>query len=540
MYWVESAPQVRQMIKRLFPGHSMVGKAVLLKRTPDSTENLLWITERWPHEISPALHSVMRQRVEVNKSDRLLAEEIMAGRVESDPPRDWNPLYPMREYQRQGIAVARIKRGLLVGDDVGLGKTAIAIGVMAAESPALVVCQSHLKQQWVDEIRKFCPSLECHIVQRRAEYSLPPHDVTIMGYNMLDTWQDRRQWRTVIYDEIQELRRSESKKWEAASNLAGLTEFRIGLSATPVYNYGGEIFSVMETLAPGAMGTEGQFCEEWGASHANKWRVEDPQALGAWLKDQCVFIRRTRQDVKLELPAVLQLNHIVQHDGSVIERLRGQANELAEKVLKAGFTERGQAARQLDILLRKLTGIAKAPFVADFVAELVEKGEKVLLGGWHRDVYEIWKREFAARGIRHRLYTGSESAAGKQRAKAAFMSTDPADEDLADVLVMSLRSGAGLNGLQTVCSTAVIGELDWSPQVIYQFVGRLNRDGQPDPVTAITLLSECGADPIMAGVLGEKIEQGRGVVDPELDFDGGPTEVPENRVSALARAWLKN
>jgi hypothetical protein len=42
-------------------------------------------------------------------------------------------------------------------------------------------------------------------------------------------------------------------------------------------------------------------------------------------------------------------------------------------------------------LLRQATGIAKAPFVADFVRLLVESGEKVLLYGWHREVYSIWR-----------------------------------------------------------------------------------------------------------------------------------------------------
>src|SRR5579884_3848269 len=50
---------------------------------------------------------------------------------------------------------------------------------------------------------------------------------------------------------------------------------------------------------------------------------------------------------------------------------------------------------------------------------------------------------------------------------------------------MSLRSGAGLDGLQEDCTVGVFGELDWSPEQHRQCIGRLDRDGQtvtPRPV----------------------------------------------------------
>ena len=50
------------------------------------------------------------------------------------------------------------------------------------------------------------------------------------------------------------------------------------------------------------------------------------------------------------------------------------------------------------------------------------------------------------------------------------------------VFVMSLRTGAGLDGLQEKCSTIVHEELDWSPGVHEQCRGRYFRDGrQRDP-----------------------------------------------------------
>jgi hypothetical protein len=137
--------------------------------------------------------------------------------------------------------------------------------------------------------------------------------------------------------------------------------------------------------------------------------------------------------------------------------------------------------------MRQATGIAKAPYVAEFVRMLLESGEKVVLFGWHREVYNIWLERLAC--FRPVLYTGTESAKQKDTAKDAFISGD------SQLLIVSLRSGAGLDGLQSVCSTIVKGELDYSPGVHDQCIGRLYRDGQENSVMVHFLISESGSDP---------------------------------------------
>jgi hypothetical protein len=69
--------------------------------------------------------------------------------------------------------------------------------------------------------------------------------------------------------------------------------------------------------------------------------------------------------------------------------------KLALKVLSGSFTERGQAARELDMWARRVTGVAKARHVAAYVKILLEAKTPIILGGWHRDVYDIWLKELA-------------------------------------------------------------------------------------------------------------------------------------------------
>lgn len=156
-------------------------------------------------------------------------------------------------------------------------------------------------------------------------------------------------------------------------------------SATPIFNYAGEIWNVMQGIAPGALGTKDEFQREWKSD--NKGRVADPVALGAWLRSQYVYLRRTRKEVGRELPPEERINHIVEHDPKIMERMEVLGKQLALKVLNGSFTEKGIAARELDARLRQITGLAKAPFVADFVAGLVANGEQVILAGWHRECF---------------------------------------------------------------------------------------------------------------------------------------------------------
>jgi hypothetical protein len=143
---------------------------------------------------------------------------------------------------------------------------------------------------------------------------------------------------------------------------------------------------------------------------------------------------------------------------------------------------------------------------------LVEaSGEPVVLFGWHRDVYDIWLDALEDLGCV--MYTGTESPTQKAQAQQRFLAGE------AKVFIMSLRSGAGLDGLQHVARRCVFGELDWSPAMHDQCIGRLNREGQrcwPEPVEAIFLTADDGSDPPMMEVLGIKASQAHHIVDAGL------------------------
>lgn len=281
-------------------------------------------------------------------------------------------------------------------------------------------------------------------------------------------------------------------------------------TATPIYNYGDEIFAIVQCLLPGALGSRTEFLEEWCRyQNARAYSIADPKAFGTYARDAGIMLRRTRADVGRELPDLTRSIQTVDSDAAELAKVEGPAAELARIILEKGESARGEkfrASEELSGIVRQATGIAKAPYVAAFVRMLIESGEPVVLFGWHRAVYDLWLEQL--KDLKPALYTGSESESQKAAARERFLSGDT------KLLIMSLRSGAGLDGLQAVCRTVAFGELDWSPGVHEQCIGRIHRDGQGSPVLAYFLVATDGCDPIMVDVLGLKRAQSDGVRDP--------------------------
>lgn len=550
-YWhVTCEPHVLLRLKRLF-GRLAKGQfgVATLRATDEVSRDLLWFTQRFPLVVKDkkALEAAAARHI----ADCEVFERLLTGDVQ---PQQFALAIPPRDYQRVGADLILKARGLLIADDMGVGKTATAICAMSrpATRPVLVVTLTHLPKQWEREINLFCPELRTHVIKKGTPYDvrggkrkpnqmdlITPEfpDVLICNYHKLAGWAQSLApvVNSIVFDEIQELRRSGSLKWEAAQHIALQCAYRVGLSGTPIYNYGGEFWNILTILRPDAIGEREEFLREWclSSSDPDKSSIKDPQAFGHYLRDSGLMIRRTRSDVGRELPAISRIHHHCNADESALAEAEDAASELARIILArdTAWEARGQATRELDWKLRQATGIAKAPYVASFVKMLVESGERVVLYGWHRAVYDLWLDRL--KDLNPVMFTGTESIAKKQKSFDHFC-------DEGKLLIMSLRAGAGLDGLQKVCRTVVFGELDWSPGVHEQAECRVFRDGQSDPVSAYYLVSDSGSDPILSDTLGIKRGQIEGVRDPEAPLVERLNSNAKEGIRKLAESYLKS
>lgn len=529
----EVPPHVCITLKSLFP--KIRKHAVPPFPFDHNTQNcldLLWFMDRYPMQISGKDLAMLKKKKKEHNSLLEQTEKIFDPNY-SPTQAKLNENERARDYQLKARDFHSLVRRCLIGDDIGLGKTLTSILSLLEPGrlPAAVVVQTHLPAQWKEQIERFT-NLKVHVIKNTTPYTLSGADVYIFKYSQLSGWCNYFNdgfFTSVIFDEVQELRRVESNKYMGAKVLAMQASYCMGLSATPVINYGSEVYNILDLIKPNCLGFRDDFLREWTVPRGNHYVVKDPNAFGAYLRDSHLFLRRTRQDVGRELPAINKIIHTVGVDQEAITSSEELARSLAMKVLSADeFVERGQAARQLDMLMRQVTGVSKAKYVAQYVRMLLENNIPVLLAGWHREVYDIWLSEL--KDFNPVLYTGSESTAEKQKSKQAFVSGET------NLMIISLRSGVGLDGLQERCSTVVIGELDWSPQVHAQLIGRVDRDGALSQTTAIFLVSEYGSDPVIVDLLGLKSSQSDGIVNP---FTTPGVQISDDsRIKALAEAFL--
>lgn len=555
-WWqIAADPDVMIRIKRAIPGvKTSRADALLVSDTEANGRELEWLLQRWTFEMSESDRTHLDDQANADRKREQTVAGVMTRGERLPRGGDWlTSAHPLREYQQVAVDLIRATGSTLIVDELGLGKTLVGLALLEDPEarPALAVTLTGwLGQQWLNELKKFYPQLRgTEIKTTKAVEEFPRlwerdgrfgYDLIVMNYAKIKDWRHHLSGtiRTVIFDEAQELRRADSQKYDAATHIAEQASIAVGLSATPVFNYGGEIFSVMNALRSECLGTREEFIREWagysslGETNNGKVRIENPEALRSHLTARGLFLRRTREDVGIELPSIETVEQFVPSDPETLNRLSGNAIELARLILAhdSTNTEKFTAARDLNWQVRRETGMAKAPFVADFVKLLLSSEEKVLLFGWHRDVYSIWMERL--KPFNPVMYTGSETPAAKAESIHRFLKGD------SRVLIMSLRSGAGIDGLQEVCSTIVFGELDWSPGVHRQAIGRLGRPGQTRPVIAYFCNAEEGSDPVMLDTINIKSMEADRLIEPENANATAEPDVSPDRIKRLAASML--
>ncbi len=560
--WVIKAePHVAILLRRTMPRIARRADFIGVADTLETSRQLEWFMSRYPLSFvdngdrEKPLNKVtcegrLAERASKHRDGESLVDKLLRG---VQPAMNFRLAIPARDYQKLGGTLWLSTGGILIAYDLGTGKTATAIcGLTDPRArPALVVTLTHLPGQWESEIRKFAPRLTTHILQGTRPYDITKRcggkfpEVVLCSYSKLDGWAPTLApvIKGLWYDEIQELRNgADTNKGKAAALLSSKATYRGGLSATPIFNMGGEIHSIIEMVRPGSLGTKTEFAKEWctgDEEKPGKLKIKDPKAMGTYLSDSGLMIRKTRQDIGREIPKLTRIPHEIDCDQDALKKIEGKAIELAKIIMSKTAGARGetfQASQELNNLVRQATGVSKAPYVAEYVRMLTDSGERVVVYAWHREVYAILMEQLSDKrkdggDLQPVMYTGSESTKQKQDAKDRFCGGD------SRVMLMSLRSGAGLDGLQHHCRIGAFAELDWSPMVHLQDEGRIARDGQPDPTLFYYLLSTSGSDPIISDILGLKRAQAEGILDPKGAVEHGLDADGQN-VRKLAQAYL--
>ena len=181
----------------------------------------------------------------------------------------------LRDYQKHGVYwlhfLAQNGFGGILADEMGLGKTLQALAfirTLAGQGPSLVVCPSSLIFNWRAEASKWTPELAILTLDgpRRAEdfHKIEKSDLVITSYPLLrrdgDSYQNQ-EFSAVILDEAQHIKNPDSQNAQSASALKA--RHRFVLTGTPVENSVRDIWSLVNFLMPGYLGTRTDFRERY-------------------------------------------------------------------------------------------------------------------------------------------------------------------------------------------------------------------------------------------------------------------------------------
>ncbi|HEU4793169.1 MAG TPA: DEAD/DEAH box helicase, partial [Nitrolancea sp.] len=186
----------------------------------------------------------------------------------------------LRPYQKVGLSwlafLHRYGLGACLADDMGLGKTIQTIALLlhkqngAHRKPALLICPMSVVSNWEHEVARFAPSLRVmvHHGGRRAKEDFATqahqHDLVITSFALLQRDEKQLavvQWGDLIVDEAQNIKNPDTKQARSARKLPA--EHRLALTGTPVENRLSELWSILEFLNPGYLGTKSDFQERF-------------------------------------------------------------------------------------------------------------------------------------------------------------------------------------------------------------------------------------------------------------------------------------
>ncbi|TGA97223.1 DEAD/DEAH box helicase [Sporolactobacillus shoreae] len=195
----------------------------------------------------------------------------------------------LRPYQKKGftwLANLRHQRvGGCLADDMGLGKTVQAIAYLdhcktlpaepvperMFQGPALVICPTSLVANWNHEFRTFSPELDIYthhgasrLHGQLLEERLRSSDVMVTSYAIFTKESEALKqiyWKSVILDEAQAIKNPHAQKTRAIRTIS--SAHRLVLTGTPIENRLEELWSIMDFLNPGYLGSLERFRKQF-------------------------------------------------------------------------------------------------------------------------------------------------------------------------------------------------------------------------------------------------------------------------------------
>ncbi|HEX6797250.1 MAG TPA: SNF2-related protein [Ktedonobacterales bacterium] len=472
--------------------------------------------------------------------ETLLAPHVLYDRLRPHP-------YQLRVVER---VLREQAPAAILADEVGLGKTVEAgliykeLALRGIVRSALVLAPKALLSQWQAELRERFD--EDFVLTDEARFGGWEHEERVIcslpQFVRSFARIAARPWDLLIVDEAHLLANPDSKRRRCAGLLRA--RWRLLLTATPIANKLTDLYSLIDLVAPGKLGTRREFEAEYVADPGTA-RVARPErlpALRAAVHDVSCRTRRAETDIpfagrsvatrvippapdedalitdvtaylraiyrRLPPPAArgrasasgsLKVNR-----GAVIREIMALQQSLSSHPRAIGESLRARAERHpdehgelLDLAARcGAVASAKERLLLEVLDEL--RGEPALIFTLRLETAARLREAVAARGRSAACYVGALSRPEREALVARF------NGGALDTLIATDAGAEGLN-LQQRCAVVVNYDLHWNPMRIEQRIGRVHRLGQSRDVTVYNFALRDTIDDYVMRLLYQKI-----------------------------------
>ncbi len=433
----------------------------------------------------------------------------------------------LRPYQIKGFSWLAFLRqyglGACLADDMGLGKTIQMLALLlrdkenGIEKPVLLICPTSVVGNWKREAEKFAPLLRVmihHGINRRKKNEFLAetgnYDLVISTYALAHRDEEilsQVKWDGVVLDEAQNIKNQFTKQSQAVRRIR--SNYRVALTGTPVENRLSELWSIMEFLNPGYLGSADGFRKRFALPIE---RYNDKKAGAELRKIVSPFIlRRLKTDPTIikDLPDKIEMKvhcNLTKEQATLYEAVVKDMLKKIEK--KEGIERKGMVLSALVRLkqvcnhpaqflgdgssLKERSG--KLNRITEMLEEVLAEGDAALIFTQFAEMGAMLKNHLQDTFSQEVLFLHG-GVSQKQRDNMVIRFSQ---KDGPRIFILSLKAGGvGLN--LTRASHVFHFDRWWNPAVENQATDRAFRIGQTKNVQVHKFICD--------GTLEEKIDE---------------------------------
>lgn len=460
-----------------------------------------------------------------------LLGDLLAGSVEqrlTPVPTPDTVHADLRPYQQRGLSwlafLAELGLGACLADDMGLGKTLQLLSLEVEQrtrhpdtGPTLLLCPTSLVGNWQREAARFTPFLRvsAHHGANRArgadlDAQLAEVDVLVTTYQTavrdIEDLAGRR-WGRVVLDEAQAIKNARSQAAKAVRRLEA--DHRVALTGTPVENRLAELWSVMDFLNPGILGSAEQFRARYARPIERQAQTETAERLRTVTQPYVLRRLKTDRSIIDDLPDKIEIKQYCTLTSEQASLYQAVVDEMMVVIEDSeGIERRGNVLAAMT----KLKQICNHPaqFLHDtwhsghrsgkvlrleeILEEVLAEGDKALLFTQYAGFADLLLPHLSGRFGEEMLYLHG----GTPRSRREEMVQQFQSPEGPPLFLLSLKAGGtGLN--LTEASHVIHLDRWWNPAVENQATDRAFRIGQRRNVQVRKF--------ICTGTLEERIDQ---------------------------------